>query len=166
MLLIQSLLVSALAQPPTPVGDYTLSSPVSELEAASAASVERSLEPMNFAMAAIARPRLETLLTWCKGYSFSSTEQAFVLSCDDKADFKVPTTGPSGSYVNAKGERYPIDYRLVDGSPELTFHGDAGRQVTRYEFKPGGALQVHKAIYSKHLELPLKLVIDYTAAGS
>jgi hypothetical protein len=142
-------------------GDFALTDSASALEARREAAIEETLEPMNFALAILARGKLEDTLKVCKAYKASLEGSTFSFTCDQEPAVVTTLGGGADSYTNGAGKVFPVSSVLADDMViEVTFVGDSGNQLTRFDFS-GESLKVTKIVTGDLLDVPLTCDFNY-----
>lgn len=150
-----------LAHAELPEGTWVLRSTPPELEAEKAAALERTLEPLSFPVALIAKGRLESMLTACQVYRFEVDEQTFQVTCDSNPTIKAPRSGEVAIWVSGDGKSHRIKM-LEDGEAAvIRFEGKDGFEQVRYALDGNGGVAVEKAVHSDQLPVPLRWTIRY-----
>lgn len=142
-------------------GTFTLADSAAEVTARREAAIEATLEPMNFALAMIARGKLEDTMAVCRTYEIRLDGQELYFRCDALNPVTAtigggatPHTTDSGNVVQATATR-PADEVI-----EISFAGESGGQTTRFDFS-SGRLVVTKTVTSDMLEVPLTATFNY-----
>ena len=155
-------LTAAALAAPAP-GTFELSDPT--LEGRMEASLERTLEAMNFAIRFVAKPGLEAVLEPCQVYELNFVGENFVVRCDARPLVVAPMDGTPSPSTGSNGKTYTVSASQSGDDVVLNFTGDNGSQITRYRFAEE-ALTVTREISSEHLSEPLICDYRYIAAGS
>jgi len=139
----------------------------SSVDAASAVSgrreeaIERTLEPMNFALAMLARGKLEDSLAVCGSYKTTLADNTFSLTCDNRPTVTTVIGGSASNHTTEKGDTYLVTSTQEGESiVNVVFTGDSGAQTTRFDFS-GEILVVTKIVTSDMLEVPLTCSFNY-----
>jgi hypothetical protein len=140
---------------------YTLSDSASALSTRTAAALETTLEPMNFAFRMIAEGRLQAAITTCSAYTFTTDDVQMRIQCDNKPPINGALNGAPTPYTNDKGVTYSITVQKGTDQVVFNYAGESASQVTTYRFTDGG-LVVSKEIRSDNLEVPMRWDTNYT----
>jgi len=157
---------AALAEPSAELmeratGTFQSTDETSILNGRRAAAIERTLEPMNFAIALLARGKLEDTLTVCESYSAKLDGNTFTFQCDDKNPVTTVLGGGPAPFITKKGKTYQVSSTLQGESVvSVFFQGDSGGQLTAFDFS-GEIIVVTKTVTSDMLEVPLVCAFNY-----
>lgn len=143
---------------------YALSDSASALSSRTQAAMEATLEPMNFAVRMIAEGRLQTALTTCDRYTFTTDDVRMRIQCDSKPPINGALNGSPTPYTNEKGVTYSVTVKKSADRVVFTYTGPDASQVTTYRFTDSG-LVVSKEIRNENLEVPLRWDTNYAKNG-
>lgn len=141
-------------------GSFRQSEPDAAVQTRAEAALQATVAPMNFMVRSIAEGRLESALSWCGGYTFSTDDTHMTVQCDSKPPIRGALDGSPTPYTNDQGKSYTVTVSPSGSSAVFSFTGGEASLTTTYRFTDGG-LQVTKKISSEHLEVPLQWVINY-----
>jgi len=133
----------------------------SVIEGRRQAAIERTLEPMNFALAVLARGKLEDTLTACSMYTAKLDGDVFTFQCDDKGIVTTTLGGGAAPFTNQEGKTYMVNSsKRGETVLDVVFQGDSGAQTTSFDFS-GEIVVVTKTVTSDMLEVPLSCTFNY-----
>ena len=141
-------------------GSYSVAEAEDVLLSRSQTAVQATLEPLNFALRAIASKRLEAAIDWCRRYHFTIDDSSMSIQCDERPAVLGSLSGAATSYTNRQGTSYSVTVRPGEDHAVFTFTGQYATQITTYRFTDT-ELQVTKEIHNENLEVPLRMQISY-----
>jgi len=157
---------AALAESPADLteratGTFKSTDAASVIEGRRQAAIDRTLEPMNFALAILARGKLEDTLTACSSYTAKLDGGTFTFQCDDKNQVVTVLGGGPAPFTNQEGKSYMVSSsQRGESMLDVIFQGDSGAQTTTFDFS-GEIIVVTKTVTSDMLEVPLSCTFNY-----
>lgn len=132
-------------------GSWTLAEPREVVAARIEAAVEGAVEPFNFAIRAIARPRLVAASTVCAAYSLGLTDSTFSVGCDGAGSIAARLDGTPTASTSPDGRSFTLSATREGEGVRYHFTGAEGWQRVVY-LPDGGGLKVTKTVHSAQLD--------------
>lgn len=142
-------------------GDYRLAEARDVVQTRVDAAVDGAIATFNLAIRTIARPALGSLAVFCDAYRMTTTADSFAIACDGKEGTQASFGAAPVAATGSSGRSAMVSATRDAAAVVLTFAGDEGHQVVRYEPRADGTLRVDKLLHSDRLDRDVAWTMTY-----
>lgn len=142
-------------------GDFRLAEARDVVQARVDAAVEGAIAPFNLAIRTIARPALGSVAVFCDAYRMTTTAESFTIGCDGREGTQARFGAAPVAATGRGGRSAMVSAARDTAAVVLTFDGDEGHQVVRYEPRADGTLRVEKSLHSDRLDRDVTWTMTY-----
>ncbi len=136
-------------------GRWVAAEPAPVLEARFQAALDRTVDALPWVFRAVARPRLEANVGWCRTWSLSLDAAKLALRCDDEPPEVLPLDRP-GRALDDEGEPMQVRVRVAPPAVTVITASDKAVDERSWRVEEGGGLVVRRRISSPSLPVPFE----------